>query len=46
VLPVLLLLDHYAGKEEATLKGTLKLVLLILGLATGLRDLFRLAMLT
>ena len=43
---VLLLIDRYIEDEEATLKGTIKLAMLILGLAPGLRDLFRLTMLT
>jgi len=46
VLCVLLLLDRYMTREDKALKGTTKFALLILGLAPGLRDLFRLAMLT
>ena len=46
VLCVVLLLDRYLTREEKALKGTIKFALLILGLALGLRDLFRLAMLT
>jgi len=46
VLCILLLLDHYIAGDETALKGTTKLALLVLGLAPGLRDFFRLAMLT
>lgn len=46
VFAVLVLLDRYIPGEEKALKGLTKLALLILGLAPGLRDLFRLAMFT
>lgn len=46
VFAVVLILDRYFPSDLQALKGLTKLALLILGLAPGLRDLFRLAMLT
>jgi uncharacterized membrane protein len=42
VVPVLLLIDHYTKEEDRNFRNFLKIVILILGLAPGLRDLLRL----
>jgi uncharacterized membrane protein len=42
VIPVLILLNRYTKGEDETFRNLLKIVILILGLAPGLRDAIRL----